>query len=167
MAAAARQGCVGRAEEANPATPERWKRFGWEIPRASQRPDLQTGFWHFVIWRNATSGGSERNGREVTGQERDDFAISAVLRHSVYDCATVGERERERKGERCNPSATNIMEQRETNGENEEGGYERGCESARTRRCGRGSYKIQFQGVGLIPRIPRKYFIYYLHFVDT
>lgn len=27
--------------------------------------------------------------------------------------------------------------------------------------------KYNFRGVGLIPRIPRKYFIYYLHFVDT
>lgn len=50
------------------AAPSKDRNASGEIPRASRRPDPQTGFWRFVIWRNATSGGSVARGWRMVGR---------------------------------------------------------------------------------------------------
>lgn len=105
-------------------------------------------------------------GREEGG--RGGFA-TAVLRRCVYDCTAVRERdrertrgrERERERERC---SLDSQGKTGVSGDQDSEGVVR----AGARVAGRVAIKYNFRGVGLIPRIPRKYFIYYLHFVvDT
>lgn len=105
------------------------------------------------------------HGREIEG---GGFAILPYC-DVVYTTVQLRARERERpRGEReaaCNLDASRAREE----GEGE--GRERSQDSEGVARVGPSvagvAIKYNFRGVGLIPRIPRKYFIYYLHFVDT
>lgn len=99
------------------------------------------------------------NGREIEGGR---FCYPAVLRHCVYDCAAAREGKRD-TGEKaaCNLDAPRANGGGAGESQNSEGVARVGPSMAGV------AIKYNFRGVGLIPRIPREYFIYYLHFVDT
>lgn len=110
--------------------------------------------------------GEGRNGREIEGGGFATLPYCDV----VYTIVQLHGWERETGGER---HAT-WMHRRGCAGGGGDGGgaAEGGSQDAEgVARVGPSvagvAIKYNFRGVGLIPRIPRKYFIYYLHFVDT
>lgn len=95
-----------------------------------------------------------------------------VLRRCVYDCAAarVSRMQREEKLKGDQPLLPEAPGRGLGDTEGIVGYGESGLCRGVARVCpsiAGVAIKYNFRGVGLIPRIPRKYFIYYLHFVDT
>lgn len=103
------------------------------------------------------------NGREIEG---GGFATLPYC-DIVYTIVQLRASERETRRERERESAACNLDAPRANG----GGDGASQDSEGVARVGPSvagvAIKYNFRGVGLIPRIPRKYFIYYLHFVDT
>lgn len=110
------------------------------------------------VWRRERG----REERVNSGLEREEggFAPCRIATLCIRLCSCARERDRDRvEGNGMRVGCNEHRGKRGGAGQDSEGS-ERGHVAGV-------AIKYNFRGVGLIPRIPRKYFIYYLHFVDT